>query len=1714
MYLADLCGNPPRQQLSLSLGPRQAVVNMLHWTFPRFLLLTLSTLHFCNGQFVVVAPNLIRVDSDEKIFVQATGVTDTIQVTVTIRDFKTDTRQLFEGYTSLSVANKHHTLVPIRLPSSTNIRRNDKEKQYVNLEVRFGNLHTEKRAMLVSFQAGYIFIQTDKPIYRPGETVRIRAYAASTSFKASASNGVALDIKNSDGVIVELKKTKIPYNGILPESYTIPEIVNEGKWTIIAKFDHWPQNNFNTTFEVKKYVLPAFNLTVTPTKPYLNVDDTQVIVDISARYLYGEPVIGTAYVVYGLKNGQKIMRAPKVKQMKLEGNKETLILTMDEIKQACEVQSGSVKSDCSVTSLVDKYVYLKVTVLTASGGDLVEVELSNIKIVNSPYVLELKDMQKYFKPGLPLYFAIHVTHHDGSPVHNINLRVNLHDQPLTSHYGIAAVSINMPKEISPQTIIVTTDKTDLSAEKQAKIQVTVDPYRPARPWQPNYLFIDSKAQEIKMRELSLVLNIKSESSIQEVTYLVLSKGKILDARRVPVSEHLITSVTITVTSDMMPTFRFVAFYTIGNEVVSDSVKLRVSETCVHPPVISAVDTMPIAYRPGKPLKLKIEGEPRAKISLVAVDQAVYLLSKRRFNQRHILNEVDSRDMGCTHGSGKNAMGVFSDAGLLFAMKNGPSTDSRQELKCSDHMRRRRSVLMEQQAQLLEQFQEKLLRRCCRDGLRRVLMPYSCEQRASYITEEPECVKTFLKCCNVYKKQVDSQSSDSQDSQDLGRSRGSGSAFDASDSDSKALGASGESEDEEDEDEDEDLYMRKKLEDSWLWLDKNMPDQTNNEGVATLHHTDAIPDSITQWSVLAVSSSVETGFCVGEPWTFVVMTPFFVDLKLPFSVARNEQVEIKAVVYNYLDDPLDVKVVLGKTRDMCSVAFKRANTQRIRVQPKSSKVVPYTIVPLKAGKLPIEVSAYVKNMHNDGITKTLNVVMEGVQTAESNIILLEPAAHKGRQVVRTIKPVLKGVVVPNSEPQTKIKLSGDVLAESIENAIHDDPLARLIRMPGGCVEQNLAAVTFPVIAALYLDRTNGWETVAIQRKIDADQYIKKGISNQLNFKRSDGSYPPYAKHGPSTWVTAYVMKIFTMAFDLYTQRRQHLDMDTNEICDPLEFLLKHTQSQDGKFLENNPVSNQFMTGGLRGSDSEATLTAFVSIALAEFKESNIDCGTNIQSSLQSALAKAVPYLKGQLLRSPPPRPYTTAIISYALALLTNGGYNPTDSLLAKSEGGTYWPDSDSLFKLEATGYALLTLVKMGRLTEAKKPFDFLRENRNINGASGNTQSTMVVLLALSKYLISQPPPVTANLNVNFQIGARSESLIFIPATSSQTRSFNVQKNADFEVVAEGTGVGTLEVVTYYNQLPNSRSCETFEMQVSIQKSKERPETIPGIINIFELSISVKALGPVPAVSVVLDISLPTGFTAETRDLENLLNTVEKFIDHFYFDTKLSDRNSMIIHMYQVSNTWPQTVTFRLLQQFNVGLLQPSSVTVYEFYKEKGQRCTQLYSLPQDQIDLTTICTNNNCVCAQDDCCQVKEGTIQDKERETFACETLHHVFKVKVLNISREYNNIYEMEITKVIKMGVESGVVESDRRLFFSHSGCRDTCVLQKGSQYLIIGPERDTWSRDPATNKITYVLGDNTWVELWPTEDQCKNPAHEAKCKSLTKATDFLSDEGCSAKK
>ncbi|KAM9314887.1 venom factor-like [Pholidichthys leucotaenia] len=1710
------------------------------------------------GLFTLLAPDLLRADSPENIYLEAEGLSVPITVTIKIQNFR-KTSLLLQDSVTLNLANGFHALKTIQLPSDS-LNREETTNKFVNLKVTFGDFGSEERPIMVSFHSGYIFIQTDKPIYNPGDKVQFRAYVSSPTFKAFDTS-IIIDIKNPNGVVVkQISRTKAA-GGVYSELHTLSEFVNEGTWTITAKFDDWQQNTFKSQFEVKKYVLPAFNVTITPKKPFLSLDDSELVVEISARYLYGEPVQGTAYVVFGVMINHEMRRLPSVKQVS-DLNGGVVRLNMDELKKAYP----------DIRSLIGSSVYVKASVLTNTGSDLVEGEKTGIKIVSSPYVLFFKDMPKYFKPGLPLDLTIQVNQHDGSPAGNVQVKLNLLAKPVDVYTGTTRVTVNMPKQPRPQTIIVETTRADLRPEQQAKHQVTVVPYRPFDTVEQNYLHISTSSNLVSLgARLPLELKITTadvthKALVKHITYLVLNKGKIIIANRVSVTDQLVTSVSLMVTPEMMPSFRFVAFYVIPwagrEEVVSDSVWIDVPDTCIGGLKIRPVDGN---YKPRDNLQFQIRGDPGAKVSLAAVDNAVYLLNRDRLTQKKIWDVVEHGDIGCTRGGGGNALGVFTDAGLLYLSiiesRTGSKTETRQALQCPGSARRRRSaLLLKRKAQLESHYKEKLERRCCKDGLRDIRMPYTCTRRSLYITEGWECMRAFRYCCATYRGQVFDPEMPTTPVPTTTASPTTTTAaalgfdfnpmiFASRHEDTRILlspnmfawGSERErtglsmpimytdahkvAPEEEihvsrmdiwDDDEEEiqyldeaDVALRSKFYESWLWTDVNLPSRAGSDGLATTDIEHPLPDSITEWGILAISASPQTGFCVADPYNVKAWQPFFVDLRLPHSVARNEQVEIKAVIHNYSPIDMHVRVVLKKTDNMCSVAFKDRHTQELDVPARSSKVVPYTIVPLVVGKLPLEVMVLIGDLlGGDRIEKSLRVVMEGVQKTEVKSFVLNPSAEGGTQTVRVGKTTLESVV-PNSVPETFINVRGNVLADSVDNSISKDSLASLIRMPGGCVEQNLASITLPLIALLYLDRSNSWESVGVDRRAEAVRYIQRGYENQLAYKKKDGSYPPYKKEGASTWITAYVVKVFSMAYSIGGINKQ-------EVCEPLVYLVnnkfRHEDSL-GTYVEHNPVYSTTMMGGLRGGDPQITLTAFVQIALAEAKKAKIECN-NPEIKINVALHMTQHYLTRALIRDGR-RPYTVAIAAYALSLHGMPSHLHDPLMQAAAPDGSHWPDSENpLFTLEATGYALLALIKLGRMDLAEAPFKWLNSQRRQGGGYGSTQSTMVVLQALSEYLINRPPPPDMGLDVDVMItGRRDIRYHFDPKSDYAARSSRLPPNLDLEVRAQGNGEGILEVVTYYNQLhevDEKKPCQHFDLSVNIKESSEKPPV--GVEKSYQIIIKVRALGPRDVRMVVLDINLPTGFTPENSDLEMLSNSVDHYISNFQIVDNLSDRGSLIIHLFKVSHKEPEILIFRLQQNFKVGILQPSSVNVYEYYNP-DRRCTRTYSPRENRDDLTQICRDNVCRCTQGDCCIPKTDreTFLNKDRETFACKSLHHVFKVKVLSVSQSYYDKYEMEITQVIKLGVEAGVQVGHRRLFMSHISCREGLHLKQGSHYLLMGPRVDQWTLDRVTNSFIYMLGKDTWVERWPSPAECSsNPTLRNKCRTLNEAADELSRRGC----
>uniref|UniRef100_A0A8C7XKP5 Anaphylatoxin-like domain-containing protein n=1 Tax=Oryzias sinensis TaxID=183150 RepID=A0A8C7XKP5_9TELE len=1200
-------------------------------------------------------------------------------------------------------------------------------------------------------------------------------------------------------------------------------LYSPGLWKIVAKFQSNPQESFSANYEVKEYVHPSFEVKLSSLRSFFYIDSETLEIDIKARYLFGQEVNGNAYVVFGVMDqGQKNSLPDSLSRVPIENGEGKVVLKREQITKTFQ----------DINQLVGTSIFVSVSVLTESGSEMVEAELRGIQIVISPYTITFKRTPKYFKPGMPFDVVVEVLNPDESPAGNIPVVVTPGPvRGFTAANGMARLTINTGAQ--DDRLLISTDDPNISLDRQAQATMQANQYSTTSK---TYIHIGVDTPKVKLGENLKVNLIMNKQPSKDITYLITSRGQLGKFGRYKTRGQVLISLIIPVTQEMLPSFRIVAFYhPSDNEVVSDSVWVDVKDTCM-----GSVSHA----QPRRLFGLKVSGDPGATVGLVAVDKGVYVLnSKLRLTQKKIWDEVEKFDTGCTPGGGKNGLSVFFDAGLLFESSTASGTVYRRENKCAAPSRRRRaSTIMDVRTTLYPQ------RKHCLDGMKDSSVSYTCERRSEYITDGGQaCVDAFVTCCKEMEKQ---QLEKKEESLQLACSK----FLHQQHCITKTSNT----------------IQSSNFPESWLWSDCSHLFLCSSGSTSFVKNV-PLPDSITTWEFTGISLSRSHGICVGESLEVIVRKDFFIDLRLPYSAVRGEQLEVKAILHNYRPEIITVRIDLAEEKDMCSAASKRGKyRQEVNVGAMSTRSVPFIIIPMKEGTLPIEVKAAVKDSYlSDGVKKDLRVVPPGVLVKASETVTLDPT-HKGKMEVLNSN-IPKSNMIPNSPTSTQILVTGrEQVAGLVENAISGTSMGTLIYQPSGSGEGNMIHMTLPVIATTYLDKTNQWEAVGIQKRDEALQHIKTGYNNELAYLKNDGSFALWADHGSSSWLTAYVVKVFSMANNLVAMKKEH-------ICDAVKFLILRAQQSDGSFTETGKMYHGEMIGDVRGSDSDASMTAFCLIAM---QESRSLCSATV-NTLPGSINKTVAYLEKKLPSLT--NPYAVAMTSYALA--NEGRLNR--EILYKFVSPGAKTEIIRHASLNATAYALLALVKTKSFEDARPVVRWFNQQQFVGGGYGSTQATIIVYQAVAEYWTNaQEAEYDLKVDILMPGKSKPDKYQFNRENSYATRTSNIKDiNKDIKVKATGSGEA---MVSLYYALPEEKESDCQKFNVSVQ-------LLPGKCLFLEYKDSNR-----DATMSILDIGLQTGFTPNLDDLQALSGGRAPIISKYEMNTALSERGSLIIYLDKQKN----------------------------------------------------------------------------------------------------------------------------------------------------------------------------------------------------------------------
>uniref|UniRef100_A0A3B3I399 Macroglobulin domain-containing protein n=1 Tax=Oryzias latipes TaxID=8090 RepID=A0A3B3I399_ORYLA len=216
-------------------------------------------------------------------------------------------------------------------------------KHYVYLEAKFPNQQVLEKVVLVSFQSGFIFIQTDNTLYTPKSRVYYRLFGVTPRMEPlDSSSNARTDNTVSIQIVVHFWTVPTNFPDLIFLNFLVC-LCSPGLWKIFASFMNDPEKRFSANFEVKdtgKIVLHYnFEVKLSSRSPFFHVDGQSLEIHIKATWVnlcaFGQVVNGMAYVVFGvMDNGQQKSLNHSLSRVPIEHGTGKAELKRDHITKA------------------------------------------------------------------------------------------------------------------------------------------------------------------------------------------------------------------------------------------------------------------------------------------------------------------------------------------------------------------------------------------------------------------------------------------------------------------------------------------------------------------------------------------------------------------------------------------------------------------------------------------------------------------------------------------------------------------------------------------------------------------------------------------------------------------------------------------------------------------------------------------------------------------------------------------------------------------------------------------------------------------------------------------------------------------------------------------------------------------------------------------------------------------------------------------------------------------------------------------------------------------------------------------------------------------------------------------------------------------------------------------------------------------------------------
>ncbi|XP_072440846.1 complement C4-B-like isoform X2 [Chiloscyllium punctatum] len=505
--------------------------------------------------YLITAPRIVRIGVKETVTIQVFEARENVNAIVYLLNHKNMLVCSERHLVKLNHTNNFAEVLFVQiLPENATRCKLPNKKRYITLAVEIPSLLPKRRMVHLQLlpQPYFIFIETDKPTYRPNDTVRFQTFSLDHEMKLSNCD-VDVEIRQSTAIVAKVRSRKHGSTAVCRGEVQLPP-------SLIGDFE-----------------------------------------------IQGPSALYSAYV------GHKIFQ----------------------IKEHDDMEEK--KSD---------------------AGDVLK------------YKINLTKTRRYFIPGASYQILALVSHLDGSPVPETPIKIKIiisagkaleaTQEGLTDRIGELSLSFNVPENAKDIYISVSAgDKAvgnDVSEEIAIKCQDSKQMY--LHIGVTNALLYPGDIINVTLTPFSQV----DISSVNYFYYMVLNKGKVLLFERIRKSAN--TSFPVTITDEMVPYFRIVAYYFASTyhdkSIISDSVRVEVEDPCS-----SKFQIQPALYTNNEQqeLLLSVLSDRVSDVFVHAVDAQLNNPNKDIKTLWKAFYHKDFYDFGTSYGGGQNSVKVFEDAGL-------------------------------------------------------------------------------------------------------------------------------------------------------------------------------------------------------------------------------------------------------------------------------------------------------------------------------------------------------------------------------------------------------------------------------------------------------------------------------------------------------------------------------------------------------------------------------------------------------------------------------------------------------------------------------------------------------------------------------------------------------------------------------------------------------------------------------------------------------------------------------------------------------------------------------------------------------------------------------------------------------------------------------------------------------------------------------------------